>query len=155
MSAFDGYGHSRWTDEGISSEQTDYAIALRIPFLSSCRPAWHYITGIVVQGSGADRDGVVPTDDEVETVAKHLEAYCAHWYRDSYRRTMREFAPFDIDGGANLGYYMKRANGGWCYRKRTWEIGPRWMPRPEDPIETIDQVIERNSGSYYRPNTEP
>lgn len=155
MSVFGEYRNSKWEDDEISSTQTAHATALRVPFLSSSAPRWHYITGIVVQGGGADRGGIVPTEDEVDSVAKHLEAYCARWYRDSYRRTMREFAPFDIDGGANLGYYMKRANGGWCYRKRTWEIGPRWMPRPEDPIETIDQVIKRNSGSYYRPNAEP
>lgn len=151
MSVFDGYKHSRWTDKGISPAQTTHATALRIPFLSSLSPAWHYITGIVVVGNGVDRDGVIPVDAEVETVAMHLEAYCDHWYGRSYRESMREFAPFDIDGGANLGYYMKRANGGWCYHKRTWEIGPLWMPRSEDPIEVIEQVVERNSGSYYRP----
>ncbi|WP_225506610.1 hypothetical protein [Mycolicibacterium fortuitum] len=59
---------------------------------------------------------------------------------------MKEFAPYDIDSSANLGYFIKRPDGGWAYRKRTWERGPQWVPQPPEPTETLQQVLDRTRG---------
>lgn len=132
---FDEYYRRTWEPENdISPEQTELATSLRVPFLTSEYPRWNYITGIVVRNETYFQVGIVPTDDEVREVAAHLENYCTY-YRQSFRDAMKHFAPYDIDGGANLGWYMKRPDGGWCYRKRTWS-GPQWWPRSYVDYET-------------------
>lgn len=147
MAAFAEYRRRIWKPSDISAEQTERATSLRIPFLSTSSPEWAYITGIVVGGSWID-NGVVPTEAEVEAIAGHLEDYCVRWYRASFREAMREFAPYDIEGAANLGYYMKRPGGGWCYRKKTWDRGPRWLPMADDPAATVEEVIDRNVNRF-------
>ncbi|OHU47378.1 hypothetical protein BKG82_27605 [Mycobacteroides chelonae] len=149
MSVSEEYQRRIWKPSDISVEQTEHATSLRIPFLSSSSPEWAYITGIVVGESWVDK-GVVPTETEVESIAKHLDDYCVRWYRDSFRNTMREFAPYDIDGAANLGYYMKRPGGGWCYRKKTWDHGPRWLPMPDESAATVEEVIDRNINRFAK-----
>lgn len=147
MSVFEEYQRRIWKPSDISAEQTAHATGLRIPFLSSSSPEWSYITGIVVGESLVD-NGAVPTEAEVEAIAKHLDDYCVRWYRARFREVMREFAPYDIDGAANLGYYMKRPSGGWCYRKKTWEYGPRWLPMVDEPDATVEEVIDRNINRF-------
>ncbi|WP_454232174.1 hypothetical protein [Mycolicibacterium fortuitum] len=155
---FDEYYRRTWgdTDGDISPEQTDLATSLRIPILTTEHPRWNYITGIVVRNDRYFEVGVMPTEDEVRVLAAHLETYC-EYYRQSFRDAMRHFAPFDIDGGANLGYYMKRPDGGWCYTKRTWRSGPSWWPSPwfhrldedrEGPPLPLSHVISRNFNGW-------
>jgi hypothetical protein len=112
---FDEYYRRTWVDNDgdISPAQTEFATSLRIPFLSSANPRWNHITGIVVCDNILDH-GIVPTEDEVAVVAAHLVEYRNHWFNQSFQRAMAHFAPYDIDGGANLGYYMKRPDGRWA-----------------------------------------
>jgi hypothetical protein len=137
-----------WEPSGdISGWQTTHARNLRVPILATFNPGWSYITGIVVQEhpqwpDGPNR-GQPPTDPEVELVAQRLQEYCAKWYRPSYLNQMREYAPYDIDNGANLAYFIKWDNGGWGYRKRTWEYGPLFVPTFEAEPESLAQVIDR------------
>lgn len=135
-----------WTDEDLSEKQTDYATFLRIPLLKSAQPMWSYITGIVVDHWATltpEHEGyaMVPTDAELDQVAEMLHDYNTY-YNAGYLQKMREFAPYDIDGGANCGYFRKRGENDWVYRKKTWEYGPAWMPLPENP-EPLDVVLER------------
>lgn len=117
------------TDHDISPQQTAFAAALRVPILSTEYPRWNYITGIVVRDEQYLEVGVMPTEDEITQVATHLESYSGY-YNQAFRDVMREFAPYDIDGGANLGYYIKRPDGGWMFRKRTWSSGAQYWPQP-------------------------
>ncbi|MCV7434842.1 hypothetical protein [Mycolicibacterium bacteremicum] len=130
MSVTEFYGNRTWADtEGdISPHQNGLATSLRIPILTSAFPRWNYITGIVVCDGVVDQC-VMPTDDEIRLLRDHLDLY-NRYYRQAFLDAMRDFAPYDIDGGANLGYYMKRPDSGWCYRKRTWQLGARWWPSP-------------------------
>ena len=140
---YDEYNRRIWDpSDDISPAQTEFATSLRIPLLTSAYPRSSYITGIVIRDEGIGQ-GIEPTDDEVAAVATRLKEYCDYWYRDSFKRKMERFAPFDIDSGANLGYFTKREDGGWAYRKRTWNRGPSWIPTFDSPIETIQQVIGR------------
>lgn len=134
----------------IDAAQTAMATELRVPLLNSAYPRWHYVTGIAVNDTPYLDPGLVPTDDEVRMVAAHLDDYCTYWYRPSYRSRMREFAPYDIDSGANLGFYRKRGENDWCYRKRTWQQGPSWWPAPLLPPMTLAEVIAHNGGDSLR-----
>lgn len=151
---FDDYYRRTWepgTD--ISEHQTELATSLRIPILASEYPRWNYITGVVVRGEdsiGAFEAGVMPTDDEIRLLGAHLASY-NRYYRQSFLDAMKHMAPYDIDGGANLGYYMKRPDGGWCYRKRTWRYGPHWWPngRPgNDRPLPLSHVLARNFNGW-------
>lgn len=124
---FEDYYRRPWEDSDgdISPQQTAHATALRIPFLTTASPRWNFITGIVVGDHIIDH-GIMPTETEVEELSQYLTNYKNRWLRDSFQHAMAHFAPYDIDGGANAGYYMKRPDGRWCYRQRTWEVGPRW-----------------------------
>jgi hypothetical protein len=129
---------STWEPVDISPEQTGHATALRIPFLTSDHPRWDYITGIVVRdGLHA---GLAPTEAEVEQVAGWLREY-NRYYRATYLRQMAEFAPYDIDPAANLGYLRKRGDDSWCYSKRTWELTPFWPWI--DQTATLDEVLTK------------
>lgn len=140
---FPEFTRRQWTPEDdISPEQTEYATSLRIPLLATSQPRWFYITGIVV-GDTLLEEGVMPDENELAAIAERLEEYCSHWYLQSFREAMMGFAPYDIDGGANLAYFIKHCNGGWAYRKRTWCIGPYWMPQRDDPPLSLQQVLDR------------
>ncbi|WP_100513949.1 hypothetical protein [Mycobacteroides abscessus] len=146
---FDDYKRRAWqdTDGDISDRQSELATSLRIPILTSEYPSWHYITGIVVNDRASGWPSVMPTDDEIREVGAHLESYC-QYYNQGFRNAMKEFAPYDIDGGANLGYYMKRPRGGWSYRKRTWQSGPHWWPADTDTM-TLTEVLTHNFTGWF------
>lgn len=141
---FDEYYDRTWSSRGdISEHQTEFATSLRIPILnvSLSGAHWNYITGIYVGEDILDH-GVMPTEREIIQVAAQLSSY-NQYYRSSFRAAMEHFAPYDIDGGANLGYYMKRPDGGWCYRKRTWRSG--WWPREDKRVVLpLSHVLARN-----------
>lgn len=124
---FPDYYRRTWEDTAgdISPQQTAHATALRVPILSTGSPHWNYITGIVVSDNIVDH-GIMPTEDEVAEVAAYLTGYKDRWLNESFQNAMTHFAPYDIDGSANAGYFMKRPDGRWCYHCRTWRNGPRW-----------------------------
>jgi hypothetical protein len=135
-----------WEPSDISPQQTEHATQLRVPIVNTSYPDWTYITGIVVQDLEHPEwpnRGQLPTEAEVELVARRLQEYCARWYRQPYLNRMREFAPYDVDPGANLAYFIKWDNGGWGYRKRTWDRGPSFVPTFEAEPESLAQVIGR------------
>lgn len=141
---FEEYTRRKWvdTDHDISDKQTEHATALRIPFLTSSHPRWNYITGIVVERNNIDI-GTVPSEAEVEQVGAWLQRY-NRYYNQQFLDAMRAFAPFDIDGGANLGYLMKRGEDDWFYRKRSWRHG--WRPLPhaaESQPMSLTAILER------------
>ena len=138
---FDDYYRRTWvdTDGDIGPHQTELATQLRIPILATGSPRWNYLTGIVVADTILDK-GAMPTDDEVREVADWLRRYNLY-YNQAFLKAMRDFAPYDIDGGANLGYLMKRPTGGWCYQKRTWSHG--WRPMEKDVPLSLTEVLNR------------
>lgn len=142
---YEEYRRRTWeSGTDLSLEQTEFAKSHRVPLLSSSEPRWCYITGIVIQHNEFFvTNGIVPTEDEIRMVGSFAEEYRQHWYNDSFRNAMTEFAPYDIDGGANLAYLIKRPEGDWCYRKRTWRMGPRWSGphgKPGSLVEVLDWV---------------
>jgi hypothetical protein len=125
----------------ISPEQTTFATANRVPFLTSPHPSRNYLIGIVVDD--LVRNSPLPTAKEVIVVAKYAKARLDFWFPkpNRYREEMEAFAPYDIDTAPGV-RFMKYANGGWGYRITTWN-GPEFLPSWQEPPVTIQAVIER------------
>lgn len=143
-----------YTPSDLSPAQTELATSLRIPFLASAHPRWYYVTGIVVSDLYG---GILPADDEVRIVASFDEEYREHWYRDSWKTRMAEFAPYDIDGGAVGRYLIKYKHGGWGYRISTWQYGPTFVPMSRDEPAGLVSVLDRlhaHGGSEPNPRWE-
>lgn len=149
---FDEYYRRTWEDTAgdISEHQSELASSLRVPILSTAYPRWNFITGVVVCEQQYRDHGIMPTDDEIRLLGAHLAEY-NKYYLQAFIDAMKHFAPYDIDGGANLGYYMKRPDGGWCYRKRTWDGG--WWPgysHNENVILPLSHVLVRNFNGWSK-----
>jgi hypothetical protein len=129
--------------DDISPEQTELATSLRVPFITTPYPRWFYVTAVVVSDDKYLWRGLVPTEDEVRMVASFNEAYREYWYRDSFKEHMARNAPYDIDGGAVGRYLIKHENGGWGYRKHTWEYGPQFVPEWNAAPEPLEAVLDR------------
>jgi len=127
--------------EDISPAQTELATSLRVPFVTNPYPRWFYVTAVVV--SDDLWRGLVPTDDEVRMVSSFAEEYREHWYNATWKAKMARFAPYDIDGGAVGTYFIKHANGGWGYRKHTWQYGPQFVPQHGDDPQPLPKVLDR------------
>lgn len=122
----------------LSSKQTEFAKLLRIPLLTTDSPTLPFLTGIVVESSYLRV--ALPTDEEITGLSASLERYKLRFYNPSTIERMREFAPYDFDFGANYGYFYKRTNGGWSYRKRTWTQSG-WYPHSLDDVQDLPQVL--------------
>lgn len=111
-----------YTEDGARDD--DPANVHRFPVIETAWPRWRYITAVVVDPL---LKAVRPTEDELLMVASFHEEYMTRWYMESYRRKLRE-RPFDIDGGVNGRFLMKKADGLWRYRQESWEYGPDFVP---------------------------
>lgn len=125
--------------EGVVRD--DFAESLRLPLVTSPYPRWHFITAVVV---GEDLwQAVRPTDDELRVVASFHDEYVAYWYQESgFKKLMME-RPFDVDGGANGRILMKRADGDWAFRRRSWvgmEFVPAWNAEPQSLTWVLDKM---------------
>jgi hypothetical protein len=138
--------------EDISPKQTELATSLRIPFINNPYPRWYYVTAIVVSTDPRLWRGLMPTDDEVRVVASFNDEYRQYFYNEWWKGRMREFAPYDIDGGAVGRYLIKHANGGWGYRRSTWQYGPEFVPTWSSEPEDLVSVLDRCQGFGSEPN---
>lgn len=117
----------------------DPLTALRVPVVTSIYPNWFYLVSLCVgEGEYALWRGLRPNDDEVKLLQSEL-AYELDWYNASYVARMAE-RPFDIDGGFNSLTFIKRDEGDWAYRRRTWSIGPALRPSLYDGEAKLDLV---------------
>lgn len=128
-------------DWPYDAPQDDPLTALRIPAVSS-HPDWYYLTAF--DAGSALR----PTDAEARMLVSFNADYIAYWYRDSYKAKLAA-RPFDIDGGANGTIFRKWAEDDWGYRKRTWTMGPLYVPqspvfadRQLGPL-SLEQLMDR------------
>lgn len=137
------------SDWPYDAAQDDPLTALRIPVVTTICPRWHYLISVVITD---DPDtlwhGARPTHDEVAVLLDVLE-YQRSWYNASYLRHMAK-RPFDIDGGFNSLTFIKRGEGNWAYRRRTWERGPAMVPPAYTPgprydlPALLDRIYEHN-----------
>lgn len=137
---------------GDDADRDDPLTALRIP-VTSTWPGWSYIAAFD-RGSDAR-----PTDGEARMIASFIREYVERWYNDTFKARLAE-RPLDVDGGANTTIFRKYADGDWGYRRRTWTIGPCFVPetprvadRKSGPL-TLEQVMDREY-SYGGDGEEP
>ncbi|WP_042400025.1 hypothetical protein [Streptacidiphilus carbonis] len=106
---------------GTDADRDDPLTALRVAVTSS-HPDWCYITSF-------DRESPVrPTDAEAAMLGSFNEEYIAYWYNERYKAKLAERL-LDVDGGANGVTFIKYGEDDWGYRRRTWTMGPRYVPQ--------------------------
>jgi hypothetical protein len=126
------------------ADRDDPLTKLRIPVTES-RGDWCYLVAF-------DRDSPArPDDTEAALLVSALNYYIDYWYNDTYKARLAE-RPFDVDSGANGITFRKYAPGDWGYRRRTWTMGPLFVPqpptftqRPVGPL-TLAQLLDRIYG---------
>jgi hypothetical protein len=142
---------------GDDADREDPLTARRIA-VTGRNPRWAYL--VAFDGGSEAR----PTDAEAAMIESFLEEYKAYWYgtEGGYRVKLAE-RDLDVDGGANGVLFHKYADGDWAYRRRTWTMGPWFVPpspmfRSSYPNEThggpltLDQLLDRVSGSGDAPS---
>lgn len=134
---------------GTDADRDDPLTALRIAVTGS-HPMWCYLVGF-------DRESAArPTDREAVMLASYLEEYKTYFYgpddESGYRRKMTR-SLLDVDGGANGVTFHKYGEDDWSYRRRTWSVGPMFVPPspryretfPDEAVGplTLEQVMDR------------
>lgn len=111
------------------AKRDDPLTALRIAVVNSSHPMWCYLVAYLDVDSGPYDLGSAerPTDAEARLLASYLEQYKAYWYNESYIARMAERL-LDVDGGANGVVFIKYGPDDWGYRRRTWTMGPMFVP---------------------------
>lgn len=117
-----------------------------IPVVTHPYTRWNYITSVVVSELWK---GVLPDEQELALVASYHDQYMSHWYGDPDTGSMgrkRQEHPFDIDGGANGRYLIKREHGGWGLRWRSWSVGPEFVPEWDAEPMPLAEVLDVHHG---------
>jgi hypothetical protein len=116
---------------------------LRIPLIRNPYPRWRYTTAIVV--SDDLWHGLMPTDDELRMVGSFHEEYSVYFLGPDadrgYRARLAQ-RPYDIEGKPGR-FLIKHRNGGWGYRRTTWEYGPEFVPEWNAEPEGLEKVLDR------------
>lgn len=138
-------------DWPYDADRDDPLTALRIPVVSAWAD-WNYIVAFDKESPRR------PNDDEARQLASFLRYYIDTWYGDSYKARLAK-RPFDIDDGANGMTFRKYADGDWGYRRRTWTMGPLFVPqqpefaeRPIGPLalpELFDHIYSDGDGNNH------
>src|SRR5687768_17693511 len=97
-----------YAEDGVKRDE--FAESLRLPIISTPYPRWCYITAVMVGTYPWEHIGIRPSDDELRVIASFHQEYLNHWYNQHWLRRMAE-RPFDLDGGANMVIFTKRADG--------------------------------------------
>lgn len=131
--------------EDLVQPVSPLSLEIRVPLITSPHPRWFYVTAVVV-GQWPYPEGPVPTDDELRMVGSFHEEYCSYWYgppHTGWRARDLDNRPFDIDGAAVGRYLTKYANGGWGFRRHTWQYGPTFVPTWQGEPSTLVEVMDR------------
>uniref|UniRef100_UPI003F4955B4 hypothetical protein n=1 Tax=Pseudonocardia sp. CA-138482 TaxID=3240023 RepID=UPI003F4955B4 len=135
--------------EDISPRQIELATRLRVPFITTPYPSWNYVIAIVVSSPPHLWHGLVPTEDEVRVVAAYNDQYREYWYDAWWKQRMSDFAPYDIHGGTIGRYLIKRPDGGWAYRRRSWRYEPEFMPEWDAEPLPLGPVLDLDRNSLW------
>ena len=117
----------------------------RIPRVTNPYPDRAYLLAVVVPDPtdphGNPYGPAEPSAAEVAELARALD-YDRRWYNDVVVRQMLDL-PLDTVGGHNTLVLLKRsADGGWAYRRSTWEYGPPMAPGRDGPPMTLTDLLD-------------
>lgn len=133
------------TDWPFDAYRDDPLTALRIPVVGTLHPGWKYEVALCCPDSEAGQwlyPSLRPDEAEVRQLVAEIE-WRMTYYNDGWKAGMRR-RPLDVDSSTNTVVLQKRPNGGWCYRRMTWQTGPMMVP-PWDSDErlTLEQLLDR------------
>jgi hypothetical protein len=133
------------TDWPYDADQRDPLAELRIPVVRTPYPGWKYEVCVMISDP-ADTDPLYgpslrPDERETAQIVAYID-YRMAWYNAGWRAKMRE-RPLDTDGTTNTVVLRKRADGGWCYRRWSWTMGPLMVPAPDGEALTLEALLDR------------
>jgi hypothetical protein len=110
---------------------------------SAAHPHEWWIAAIDVHSVGV-------TEEELRQLRSFIEHEVRHVYNDTWTERILS-AALPKCGGHNTIVFLKRADGGWAYRRASWEIGPMYVPTwdtaPVSLVAAMDRV-ERGSPKW-------
>jgi hypothetical protein len=133
--------------------QDDPLAALRIPVVGSPWPGWKYEVALCCPNSPAGQDlypSLRPDEAEIQQILSYIE-FRMDWYNSSWKAKMRR-KPLDTDAGTNTVILRKYSDGGWAYRRASWQTGPMMVPAPGDESLTLEQLLDRINSFGSSPN---
>lgn len=89
-----------------------------------------------------DVHSVSVTERELEQLRSFAEYEVRHVYTDEWIERIFA-APLLACGGHNAVVFVKRADGGWAYRRSTWSIGPMYVPSWDQAPVSLVAVMDR------------
>lgn len=110
------------------ADQHDPLAKLRIPVLRHPYPRWKYeVCLVIIDPADTSLDArtfgpaLRPNDVEVKQILAELD-YRMDYYNESWKAKMRR-RPLDVDGSTNTLILQKLGEGGWRYRRMSFEHG--------------------------------
>lgn len=124
--------------------------ARRVPVIGTYYPDWRYEVALCVapEAWGSPWRGLEPTALEADLIVQAIE-YRMEYYRPSWAAKMRARA-LDVDGTTNTVILRKRPDGGWQYRRETWQSG--LYPETRN---SLPYVLDRCFGAHEPGGWEP
>lgn len=90
-----------------------------------------------------DSESVDVTDDELVLIRAYTEMIVTAFYREPFASKAIADKKGCWVNGHNTVTLLKRADGGWGYRRHTWTMGPRYVPPPTDEPTPLSGLLER------------
>jgi hypothetical protein len=117
--------------------------AARVP-TSTAWPSTYWVASI-------DEHSAPPTPDEIRALRSYIEYVVRLLYNDGYAERVLA-KPLPACGGHNTTVFLKRADGGWAYRRASWNHGPTYVPVMNGSRLSLVQVMDRceNGGGEDR-----
>ncbi len=126
---------------GDEADRDDPLTALRIPVVRTAYPGWKYeVCLMIAEDEDALWPSLRPDDAEARQIAAYI-GYRMEYYNEAWKAEMRRL-PLDVDGSTNTVVLRKWPDGGWCYRRCSWERGPLMVPAPGEVI-TLEALLDR------------
>ena len=131
------------TDWPYDAKRDHPLAARRVPVISTYYPDWRYEIALCIAPEEWDSPwrGLEPTALEADLIVQAIE-YRMEYYNEGWKAKMRA-KPLDTDGTTNTVILRKRPDGGWQYRRASFEYGPTLVP--EERISLPD-VLDRAFG---------
>jgi hypothetical protein len=134
-----GSTEGEWPFE--DADQHDPLAAQRIPVVRTAYPGWKYEVCVMIdEDADAPWPSLRPDDAEARQIAAYL-GYRMEYYNEGWKAKMRR-RPLDVDGTRNTVVLRKRPDGGWSYRRCSWQTGPFMVPPPDDEPRSLEQVLD-------------
>ena len=124
-------------DQVMTEEQCAAAHVAGVP-TSMTHPWEGWIVSLDVHSVGV-------TELELAQLRSFAEYEVRRAYYGAWAQRILLAAPFRCDGH-NTVVFARRADGGWSYRRASWEIGPMYVPTWDDPPIPILAVMDRIAG---------